>query len=85
MSSDTYRRGLCHGGDFLVVASRKRLDSFGKLLESKFDVRGSEVVGFGSGVSKMLKMLNRSVKVNDAEDCVELEADEKHVRLMLED
>ena len=30
-------------------------------------------------------MLNRSVKVNDAEDCVELEADEKHVRLMLED
>ena len=58
---DNYRRGLCHGDDFLVITFRTKLDSFGKFLESKFDVRGSEIVGFGEGLGKQLKMLNLSL------------------------
>ena len=76
---DKYRRGLCHGDDFPVVASRRRLTEFGKLLESKFDVRMSGMIGFGEGLDKSLKMLNGNVRVNDEADCMELEADSKHV------
>ena len=46
-------------------------------------MRGSEIVGFGQGLCKQLQMLNRTVRINDNEDCVELEADDKHVKLMI--
>ena len=67
------------------MASQKKLTEFGKLLESKFDVKMSDVVGFGPGLAKSLKILNRSIIVNDEEDCLEVEADAKHVQKMLED
>jgi len=82
---DEYRKGLCHGDDFLVVASQQKLTEFGKLLESKFDVRMSEMIGFGAGLGKTLKMLNRTIRVCDDKDCMELEADSKHVEQIVKD
>ena len=37
-SHDGDLRGLCHGDDFCVVARRKQLQTFGKILEKRFEV-----------------------------------------------
>ena len=56
----------------MVVASKQRLIEFGKLLESKFDVRMSDIIGFGDD-GRELTMLSRTIRVNDSEDCMELD------------
>ena len=76
---DRFRRGLCHGDDFAVVASYEKLIEFGKILESKFDVKRSGIIGFGKGLDKTLTLLNRTIRINDREGCIELEPDGKHV------
>ena len=80
-----YVRGLCHGDDFMVIASYERLLKFGKMLESRFDVRRTGLAGFGQGMDKEIVMLNRTIRIDDEEDCVELEPDAKHVEQMLKD
>ena len=80
-----YLRGLCHGDDFLVVASQKQLDEFGKILMSKFDVKQAGLIGFGPGKDKEINMLNRTIRIDDESECVELEPDAKHIKQMIED
>ena len=67
-----HARGLCHGDDFMVVASAKTLREFGTILESKFDVRMTGMIGFGPGYDKDVSMLNRTIRIDDIENCVEL-------------
>ena len=38
-SHDGDLKGLCHGDDFCVVARRKQLQTFGKVLEKRFEVK----------------------------------------------
>ena len=80
-----YLKGLCHGDDFMVVASYESLAEFGEMLESRFDVRRMGVAGFGTGMDKEITMLNRIIRINDEEDCIELEPDAKHVTQMVID
>lgn len=55
------------------------------MLESRFDVRRTGLAGFGQGMDKEIVMLNRTIRIDDEEDCVELEPDAKHVEQMLKD
>ena len=39
-------KGLCHGDDFSVVARRKQLQTFGKVLQKRFLVKQTGHIGF---------------------------------------
>jgi hypothetical protein len=45
----------------------------------------SDIIGFGEGCGKELVMLNRTIRINDDDDCMELVPDAKHVDLMVGD
>ena len=49
-SHDGDLKGLCHGDDFCVVARQKQLQTFGKVLEKRFEVTGH--IGFGANDKK---------------------------------
>ena len=55
-------KGLCHGDDFCVVARQKQLQTFGKVLEKRFEVKQTGHIGFGVNDKKELKILNRTIK-----------------------
>ena len=82
---NTHLKGLCHGDGFMVIASRRRLMELGDMLESKFDVRRTGILGLGPGFDKELVMLNRTIRISDEDDCIELEPDAKHVHQMVKD
>ena len=63
-SHDGDLKGLCHGGDFCVVARRKQLQTFGKVLEERFEVKQTGHIGFGARDAKELKILNRKIKID---------------------
>ena len=56
-------KGLCHGDDFCVVARHKQLQTFGKVLEKRFEVKQTGHIGFGVNDEKELKILNRQSKL----------------------
>ena len=56
--------GLCHGDDFCVVARRKQLQTFGKVLEKRFEVKQTDHLGFVVNDEKELKILNRTIKID---------------------
>ena len=60
-------KGLCHGDDFCVVARRKQLQIFWKVLERRIEVQQSGYIGFGANDEKELKILNRTIKSRCAE------------------
>ena len=60
-SHDGDLRGLCHGDDFCVVARRKQVQIFGKVLEKMFEVKKSGHNGFSASDAKELKILNRTI------------------------
>ena len=76
---------FCHGDDFGVVASEKRLKEFGDALEAAFDVKLEGIVGFANLLGKELHMLNRRVCVDGAEDKMSIEADQTHVATLITD
>ena len=63
-SCDGDLKGLCHGDDFCVVARQKLLQTFGKVLEKRFEVKQTGHIGFGANVKKELKILNRTIKID---------------------
>ena len=65
--------GFCHGDDFVTAAAEDLIESFGKLLQEKFDTRR-----IWQHLDKELEVLHRSVKVFNNE-LMEIEADQKHV------
>ena len=69
--------GFCHGDDFVT---EDQIESFGKLLQEKFDTRRIGMTGAAETLDKELVVLHRSVRViND--ELMEIEADQKHVPL----
>ena len=83
-SCDGDLKGLCHGDDFCVVARQKQLQTFGKVLERRFEVKQTGHIGFGVNDKKELKILNRTVKIDVLNDEMTLEADTKLVGNALE-
>ena len=53
-SHDGDLKGLCHGDDFCVVARRKQLQTFGKVLEERFGVKQTGHIGFSACDAKEL-------------------------------
>ena len=49
---------LCHGDDFCVVGRRKQLQSFGRILEKRFEVKRTGHIGFSTSDKKELEILN---------------------------
>ena len=83
-SCDGDLKGLCHGDDFCVVARRKQLQIFGKVLEKRFEVRQTGHSGFSASDAKELKILNRTIKIDVLNDEMKLEGDTKIVESALE-
>ena len=78
-SCDGDLKGLCHGDDFCVVARQKQLQTFGNVLEKRFEVKQTGHIGFGANDKKELKILNRTIKIDVPNDEMTLEADTKLV------
>ena len=83
-SCDGDLEGLCHGDDFCVVARQKQLQTFGKVLEKRFEVKQTGHIGFGVNDEKELKILNRTIKIDVLNDEMTLEGDAKLVENALE-
>ena len=56
-SCDGDLKGLCHGDDFCVVARQKQLQTCGKVLAKRFEVKQTGHIGFGVNDEKQLKIL----------------------------
>ena len=76
-SCDGDLKGLCHDDDFCVVARQKQLQTFGKVLEKRFEVKQTGHIGFSARDAKELKILNRTIKIDVLNDEMRLEADTK--------
>ena len=50
--------------DFCVVARQKQLQTLGKVLEKRFEVKQTGHIGFGANDKKELKILNRTIKID---------------------
>ena len=83
-SHDGDLKGLCHGDDFCVVARRKQLQIFGTVLEKRFEVKHTGLIGFSASDAKELKILNRTIKIDVLKDEMTLEVDTKLVEVALE-
>ena len=73
--------GFCLGDDFVIAAAENQIESFGKLLQEKFDTRRIGLTGAAEHFDKELELLRRSVRVINNE-LMEIEADQKHVHLI---
>ena len=49
--------------DFCVVARQKQLQTFGKVIEKRFEVEQTGHIGFSASDAKELKILNRTIKI----------------------
>ena len=68
----------------MTAAAEDQIESFGKLLQEKFDTRRIGVIGAAEHLDKELEVLHRYVRViND--ELMEIEADQRHVPQLLED
>ena len=68
----------------MTAAAEDQIEVFGKMLQEKFDTRRIGMIGAAKHLDKELEVLHRSVRViND--ELMEIEADQKHVPLLLED
>ena len=83
-SHDGELKGLCHGDDFCVVARRKQLQIFWKVLEKRFEVKQTGHIGFSANDKKELNILNRKIRIGVLNDDMTLEADTKLVENALE-
>ena len=83
-SRDGDLQGLCHGDDFCVVARQKQLQTFGNVLEKRFEVKQTGHIGFGASDKKELKILNRTIKIDVLNNEMTVEADTKLVEGALE-
>ena len=77
-SHDGERKGSC------VVARRKQLQIFRKILGKRFEVKQTGHVGFSASDAKELKILKRTIIIDVLNDEMTLEADTKLVRDALE-
>ena len=78
-------RGAVHGDDFVVLASRKSLDALGELLASKYSVRESHRLGFGSHCVQEAQILNRVITLRMEDGQKVVEAYRLHAYFVLRD
>ena len=77
-------RGGVHGDDFYVLGDRASVDHIGQVLASKYSVRESHRLGFGSHCTRQATVLNRVVTLGeDPKRFVQVEPDLRHVELIL--
>ena len=74
--------GFCHGDDFATAAAEDQIESFGKLLQEKFDTTRIGMIGAAEHLDKELEVLRRSVRVINNEL---MEIEKKHAPELLED
>ena len=55
-----------------------------EILQEAYDIKRVGIIGFGQD-QKELEVLNRTVRVRDDRDWIELEADSRHVKRIVED
>ena len=67
-----------------MVARQKQLQTLGKVLEKRFEVKQTGHIGFVASDKKELKILNRTIKIDVLNDEMTLEADTKLVENALE-
>ena len=60
------------------------MQTFGKVLEKRFEVKHTDHIGFGVNDKKELKILNRTIKIDVLNDEMTLDADTKLVENALE-
>jgi len=82
---DKKSKGFCHGDDFVVLASRKKLEEFGRILEAEYEVKCQGIIGYGDGAQKEVAILNRVVRVVDSLRRTELEPDKRLVERIIKD
>ena len=76
--------GFCHGDDFVTAGAEDQIESFGKLLQEKYDTGRIGMTGAAEHLDKELEVLHRSVRVINNE-LMDIEPDQKHVPQSLED
>ena len=67
-----------------AVTRQKQLQTFGKVLEKRFEVKQTGQIGFGVDDEKELKVLNRTIRIEVLNGEMTLEADTKLVENALE-
>ena len=67
-----------------VFSATWHLQTFGKVLEKRFEVKQTRHIGFYASDAKKLKILNRTIKIDVLNDEMTLEADMKLVEGALE-
>ena len=79
--------GLCHGDDFLLLSDDKGKGGLDELLRSRYEVELTAVLGAGSSDHEELIFLSRTLRlVVDGDDWyLQLERDDKHARLLIEE
>ena len=77
-------KGFCHGDDFTIAAAEEEVERFNNILSEKFEIRQTGMVGHADHLDKELEVLHRTVRIVNDELMV-VEADQKHVPLLLED
>ena len=73
---------MVHGDDFVAVGPRKNLGETKKALEDKYKLKTQEL-GSGEGQDPELRILNKIVRMTA--DGVELEADPRHVEMVIKE
>ena len=68
----------------MTVVPEDQIESFGKLLQEKFDTRRIGMPGAAKHLDKELEVLHRSIRVIN-NGLMEIEADQKHIPQFLED
>ena len=79
---------LVHGDDFVLLADEDAANSMLKLMETAYKVKEVARIGYGSQPQEAV-ILNRIVryvpKGQNGLPCMELEADNRHVQLLIDD
>jgi len=78
-------QGLCHGDDFVGVASEKHVQNLRRTLEEVFEVKQVGLIGFAEHLDKEQRVLSRFVNVNTDKEQMEVEDNPKHVEMVLEE
>ena len=75
-------KGIVHGDDFLFTGTPTELGELRKAFEDRYECK-VEVIGFGKGVSRSARFLNRVITYT--EGGIEFEADQRLVEALVHD
>eukprot|EP00971_Amphidinium_carterae_P292147 5799547-Amphidinium_carterae.1 len=76
---------ICHGDDFLMAGDEDALQGMDNSLKAKYEVKLSGKIGFGATDSRELEFLHRVIRCDPDTGAVELEPDQRHARLIVQE